>query len=96
MSSPLPSYDSSPSRLGHTMSSAYIANIQTHILSILPATFAVGFKRLLAATLALSTEGGTPDVPASVQDSRLWPSFELLGLADHYESLIASVFYEHI
>ncbi|KAI9465102.1 ubiquitin-protein ligase [Lactarius psammicola] len=74
--------------LGHTISSAYIVNFQTHVFS--------GFKRLLAATLALFTEGVTPDVPASVQDSRLWPSFELLGLADRYESLIASVCYEHI
>jgi anaphase-promoting complex subunit 2 len=31
-----------------------------------------------------------------VQDSKLWPSFEILGLADRYESLIASVCYEHI
>jgi hypothetical protein len=93
---PLPSYDTSPSRLGHTISSAYIVTFQTHVFSILPATFAAGFKRLLAATLALSTEGITPDIPASVQDSRLWPSFELLGLADRYESLIASVCYEHI
>ena len=96
VSCPLPSYDTSPSRLGHTISSAYIVNFQTHVFSVLPAAFAGGFKRLLAATLALSTEGVTPDVPASVQDSRLWPSFELLGLADRYESLIASVCYEHI
>jgi anaphase-promoting complex subunit 2 len=93
---PLPSYDTSPSRLGHTISSAYIVTFQTHVFSVLPATFAAGFKRLLAATLALSTEGVTPDIPASVQDSRLWPSFELLGLADRYESLITSVCYEHI
>jgi anaphase-promoting complex subunit 2 len=93
---PLPSYDTSPSRLGHTISSAYIVTFQTHVFSVLPASFAAGFKRLLAATLALSTEGVTPDIPASVQDSRLWPSFELLGLADRYESLIASVCYEHI
>jgi hypothetical protein len=96
VSCPLPSYDTSPSRLGHTISSAYIVNFQTHVFSVLPATFAGGFKRVLAATLALSTEGVTPDVPKSVQDLRLWPSFELLGLADRYESLIASVCYEHI
>ena len=95
-SCPLPSYDTSPSRLGHTISSAYIVTFQTHVFSVLPATFAAGFKRLLAATLELSTEGVTPEIPASVQDSRLWPSFELLGLADRYESLIASVCYEHI
>jgi hypothetical protein len=93
---PLPFYDTSPTRLGHTISSAYIVTFQTHVFSVLPASFAAGFKRLLAATLALSTEGVTPDIPASVQDSRLWPSFELLGLADRYESLIASVCYEHI
>ncbi len=88
--------NSSPSRLGHTISSAYIVNFQTHLFSILPATFAGGFKKLLAATLAFFTEGATPNVPASVQDSKLWPSFEILGLADRYESLIASVCYEHI
>lgn len=86
----------SPSRLGHTISSAYIVNFHTHLFSVLPATFAGGFKKLLAATLAFFTEGATPDIPASVQDSKLWPSFELLGLADRYESLIASVCYEHI
>ncbi|KAN0127847.1 hypothetical protein V8E53_006941, partial [Lactarius tabidus] len=83
-------------RSGHTISSAYIVTFQTHVFSVPPATFAAGFKRLLAATLTLSTEGVTPDIPASVQDSRLWPSFELLGLADRYESLIASVCYEYI
>ena len=93
---PLPSGDPSPSRLGHTISSAYIVNFQTHLFSVLPATFAGGFKKLLGATLALFTQGPTPDIPASVQDSKLWPSFELLGLADRYESLIASVCYEHI
>jgi anaphase-promoting complex subunit 2 len=93
---PLPSDDPSPSRLGHTISSAYIVNFQTHLFSVLPPTFAGGFKRLLAATLALFTEGVTPDIPASVQNSKLWPAFELLGLADRYESLIAGVCYEHI
>lgn len=93
---PIPSDDASPSRLGHTISSAYIVNFQTHVFSVLPATFAGGFKKLLAATLALYTRGAAPDVPASVQDAKLWPAFELLGLADRYESLIASVCYEHI
>ncbi|KAH9959208.1 hypothetical protein BC827DRAFT_1384800 [Russula dissimulans] len=85
-----------PSRLGHTISSAYILNFQMHLFSALPATFAGGFKKLLAATLVLFTEGPTPDMPSSVWDSKLWPSFELLGLADRYEGLIASVCYEHI
>ncbi|KAF8264772.1 ubiquitin-protein ligase [Lactarius quietus] len=76
--------------LGHTISSAYIVTFQTHVFSGPARDFCCRFKRLLAATLALSTEGVTPDIPASVQDSRLWPSFELLGLADRYESLIAS------
>lgn len=88
--------NSSPSRLGHTISSAYIVNFQTHLFSVLPATFPGGFKKLLSSTLAFFTEGATPNIPASVQDSKLWPSFEILGLADRYESLIASVCYEHI
>ncbi|KAH9992043.1 ubiquitin-protein ligase [Russula vinacea] len=82
--------------LGHTISSAYIVHFHTHLFSVLPATFAGGFKKLLAATLAFFTEGAAPSIPASVQDSKLWPAFELLGLADRYESLIASVCYEHI
>ena len=86
----------SPSRLGHTISSAYIVHFHTHLFSVLPATFAGGFKKLLAATLGFFTEGAAPSIPASVQDSKLWPAFELLGLADRYESLIASVCYEHI
>lgn len=93
---PIPFDDPSLSRLGHTISSAYIVNFQTHLFSILPATFAGGFKKLLAATLALFTQGTTSDIPASVQNSKLWPSFELLGLAERYEALIASVCYEHI
>jgi anaphase-promoting complex subunit 2 len=71
-------------------------HFQTHLFSVLPAAFASGFKKLLAATLTFFTEGATPSIPVSVQDSKLWPSFELLGLADRYESLIASVCYEHI
>ncbi|KAN0135374.1 hypothetical protein V8E53_006939 [Lactarius tabidus] len=76
-------------KLGHIVSSAYILTFWARVISVLPATFAAGFKRLLAATLAFSTEGVTPDIPASVQDSRL-------GLADRYKSLITSVCYEHI
>src|SRR6266403_2062871 len=91
-----PRRNSRPSRLGHTISSAYIVNFHTHLFSVLPATFPGGFKKLLAATLAFFTEGAAPNIPASVQDSKLWPSFEILGLADRYESLIASVCYEHI
>ena len=30
------------------------------------------------------------------QDPKLWAAFEMLGLVDRYESLIASVCYEHI
>jgi anaphase-promoting complex subunit 2 len=93
---PFPYDDLSPSRLGHTISSAYIVNFQTHLFSVLPAAFAGGFKKLLAATLAFFTKGATSDVPSSVQHPKLWPSFEVLGLADRYESLIASVCYEHI
>ncbi|KAI0045093.1 ubiquitin-protein ligase [Auriscalpium vulgare] len=73
--------------LGHTISAAFVTAFQTHIFSVLPPAFAGGFKRLIASTLELSTEA---------QDSRLWTAFEVLGLADRYEALIASVCYEHI
>ncbi|KAI0269951.1 ubiquitin-protein ligase [Gloeopeniophorella convolvens] len=83
--------------LGHTISSAYTVAFQTHVFSVLPPAFARGFQRLLAATLALAT-GADPDGrgPPSARDAQLWPAFELLGLADRYEALVAGVCYAHI
>ncbi|KAA1469713.1 hypothetical protein DENSPDRAFT_864325 [Dentipellis sp. KUC8613] len=84
-----------PARLGQTITSTYNVNFQTHVFSVLPPTFAGGFKKLVTATLVQHTDPYS-DAPSSVQDPNLWPSFELLGLVDRYESLIASVCYEHI
>jgi anaphase-promoting complex subunit 2 len=65
--------------------------MQVH--SRLPPEFARGFKELVAWTiLPASTEG----MPPEIQDPNLWLSFEILGLVDRYEMLIASVCYEHI
>lgn len=84
-------------RLGQTISSAYVVHFQTHVFSVLPPTFAGGFKALISATLAAFTSpSNDPSVDSSMQDSRLWSSFETLGLTERYEALVASVCYEHI
>jgi len=83
--------------LGMTVSSIYAVQFQTYIFSVLPPTFAGGFKSLIAATLASFTD--PPDDPSArspIQDPQLWSSFETLGLTERYEALVASVCYEHI
>ncbi|KAI0322405.1 ubiquitin-protein ligase [Amylostereum chailletii] len=82
--------------LGHTISSAYVVHFQTHVFSVLPPTFAGGFKKLIAATLAVFTETTPEPIGPTIRDSKIWNCFELLGLTERYESLIASVCYEHI
>ncbi|KAJ7621879.1 hypothetical protein DFH06DRAFT_1340883 [Mycena polygramma] len=52
--------------------------------SILPPGFVRGFRALCASTLVLVAQH-TP---------RMWEAFELLGLTDRYEGIIASVGYE--
>ncbi|THH16538.1 hypothetical protein EW146_g4118 [Bondarzewia mesenterica] len=84
-----------PPRLGHTITSTYIVHFQTHVFSALPPTFAGGFKKLVAATIQATT-GKASSSSASFLDPKLWTAFEMLGLVDRYESLIASVCYEHI
>jgi anaphase-promoting complex subunit 2 len=77
--------------LGHTIRDAYTLTFQTHLFSILPPSFARGFKALCASTLpSASTD--------FVIDARphMWAAFEALGLFDRYEALIASVVYQHI
>lgn len=82
-------------RLGFTILSAYTLTFQTHLFSILPPSFARGFKALCASTLSLPLHVD-PTRAAPAPDSAIWAAFETLGLVDRYESLIASVGYEHI
>lgn len=63
---------------------AFNMEFQTHFFSILPSTFPSAFKALCASTL------GQP------ADPDMWQTFELLGLLDRYENLVASVCYEQI
>lgn len=76
--------------LGYTMLAAYSLTFQTHLFSILPPAFVDGFKALCASTLP-STDAQSPP-----PDQKIWETFEVLGLLDRYESIIASVGYEHI
>jgi len=92
-------------RLGETIFSAYNLNFQTHLFSILPPSFSRGFKALCDATLpppdpeqdqeeelhSMEGQGPSYTPPRSI-----WLAFETLGLLDRYESIVASVGYEHI
>jgi anaphase-promoting complex subunit 2 len=82
-------YSCKKHRLGHTILSAYTLNFQTHLFSILPPIFARGFKALCASTLS------DAEPPTAIHPT-IWNAFDTLGLVDRYESLIASVGYEHI
>ncbi|KAJ3735886.1 hypothetical protein DFJ43DRAFT_1054769 [Lentinula guzmanii] len=78
--------------LGATLHSAFVLSFQTHLFSVLTPTFVRGFKDLCASTLP-STDPRT-NVPAP--NVEMWQAFEILGLLDRYENIIASVGYEHI
>ncbi|KDQ62714.1 hypothetical protein JAAARDRAFT_30609 [Jaapia argillacea MUCL 33604] len=81
--------------LGHTILSAYTLSFQTHVFSVLPPSFPRAFKALVTSTLPklASDEDQEDEEPP---DMSVWGSFETLGLVERYESLIASVCYEHI
>ncbi|PPQ79767.1 hypothetical protein CVT25_003320 [Psilocybe cyanescens] len=84
-----------PQELGSTVFSSYTLNFQTRLFSALPPSFAHGFKTLCARLLSPPAddleETWDPNIYAE-----LWKDFEVLGLIDRYESIIASVGYEFI
>src|SRR5262249_40362216 len=82
-------------RLGFAIFSAFTTAFHTHLLSTLPPTFAGGFKALCASTLK-PYEDHNPQAASISVGPQIWAAFETLGLMDRYESLIASVGYEHI
>ena len=96
------------SRLGSTISTAYTLTFQTHLFSALPPSFAEGFKALCKWSLSPSPSASpsSPSSSASPSPSKaastpqiiqeMFGEFEELGLIDRYESVIASVGYEHI
>ncbi|KAF8349626.1 hypothetical protein F5887DRAFT_1059783 [Amanita rubescens] len=82
-----------PSDLGNICLSAYTLKFQTNLYSILPPTFPPAFKALCASTLPSSD----PDAKINIASSeQFWNAAEMLGLMDRYDSIIASVGYEHI
>ncbi|TFK52323.1 ubiquitin-protein ligase [Heliocybe sulcata] len=86
------SQDDAPKSLGHVVTDHFTVAFHTHIYSILPPSFSRGFKVLVASTLPISD-----DMSDNVKlDQSAWESFFALGLVERYESLIASVCYEHI
>ena len=87
-----------PHRFGHQVLSAFNHAFQTHIFSVLPASFSSGFKSLIEMTLEpyLDTEESRSRGKEHPADLRLWAGFECLGMLERYESLISSVCYEAI
>lgn len=79
--------------LGHTVISAYTAQFQRNLFSSLPPTFAAAFKCLVQATLRKDDDNLASLIP---HHKPLWDTFEILGLVDRYESVIAAVAYEFI
>jgi anaphase-promoting complex subunit 2 len=83
--------------------SAFDHAFQTHLFSVLPASFPRGFKALIASTLKPYTDPASPpssptlSAPSTpARDLTLWTAFNTLGLLNWYESLISSVCYEAI
>ncbi|KAJ8481473.1 hypothetical protein ONZ45_g15310 [Pleurotus djamor] len=74
-----------------TFHSAYNSAFQTYLFSILPTSFSGAFKQLIVSTVAPVNE-----TQIQMQVNDLWGTFDYIGLTDRYESLIASVGYEHI
>ncbi|KAF9564194.1 hypothetical protein CPC08DRAFT_734567 [Agrocybe pediades] len=87
-----------PVELGATVFSTYSLNFQTRLFSVLPPSFADGFKRL--CSLLLQPPGDEAEQEGYEWNpgayAALWKDFEMLGLIDRYESIIASVGYEFI
>jgi anaphase-promoting complex subunit 2 len=85
-------------RFGHQVLSAFNHAFQTHVFSVLPASFSSGFKSLIEMTLQpyIDTEEQGSRSKEHPADLRLWAAFECLGMLERYESLISSVCYEAI
>ncbi|KAI0702276.1 hypothetical protein BC835DRAFT_1264047 [Cytidiella melzeri] len=92
--------------LGATVIHAFTTCFQTHVFSVLPRSFSQGFKSLVSTTLNPEYATEPPvwmhtlfpptNPPPHRWDQPLWQAFEQLGMTERYESLIASVCYEHI
>ena len=93
-------------RLGTSMINAYNLAFQTHVYSVLPASFTQGFKALVTLTFNLTHDATgsewlftlfpKSDRPSTRVDLPLWNAFQQLGLSDRYESLISSICYEYV
>ena len=85
-------------RFGHQVLAAFNHTFQTHIFSVLPASFSSGFKSLIEMTLEpyLDAEEAKKRSKEHPADLRLWAGFECLGMLERFESLISSVCYEAI
>ncbi len=82
------------------LSSAYTLNFRTLLFSVLPPSFSQAFKELCTSLLSPAEEASkSHSPPKSWNDcvnSVAWKNFEILGLIDRYESVIASAGYEFI
>ncbi|PAV17180.1 ubiquitin- ligase [Pyrrhoderma noxium] len=70
--------------LGSLLLTTFNTEFQTHLFAALPPTFPGAFKKLCESTIDAE------------KDPQLWYAFDILGLLDRYENLVASVCYERI
>ncbi|KAJ3493794.1 hypothetical protein NLJ89_g10937 [Agrocybe chaxingu] len=83
---------------GSTILSSCTLNFQTRVFSALPANLTAAFKNLCRSLLAppADNEDGQLRQWDSSIHATTWRNFDFLGMMDRYESIIASVGYEHI
>lgn len=74
----------------------YNLTFQNLLFSSLPPLFATGFKALCASTLPSNSQPDASPKEKSQANYQMWSAFESLGLTDRFESILASVGYEHI
>lgn len=83
-----------------TLSSAYTLNFRILLFSVLPPTFSQAFKNLCTSLLSPPEEASESHPRPKSWNDRInpvaWKNFEILGLIDRYESVIASAGYEFI
>ena len=93
--------------MGNTPFASYTETFKTQFHAALPYTFADGFKVLISSTITFTQTGEPPDwmvhlFPPPSQgvysrvDEPLWRAFERLGIQERYDSIVASVCFEHI
>ncbi|RXW21342.1 hypothetical protein EST38_g4511 [Candolleomyces aberdarensis] len=85
-----------PKDLGGTVYKGFDFTFRTCLFSILPPSFASGFKALVSWALSPEDFPPTDSLTARTPIATVWQHCETLGFLGRYESVISSVGYERI